>query len=149
MRILLAAIFVTLLIGGHQKILAQEPVVETENAPVASITAPLLNGEWSGQWFSCDNGHRGPLHASLCQIDACRYEVRFRGRFCKVIPFFYRTELNVTGVTPDGRVTLSASKRLGPLLGVFAISAWANSNQFVAAYSSKDDRGQFVLTRTR
>ncbi|SFI55506.1 hypothetical protein [Planctomicrobium piriforme] len=121
---------------------AQEPVAAQTTSP-----APCLNGDWTGNWTSCTNGHSGPLKASFCQVDACHYEVRFQGRFCKVIPFHYRALLTVTGVS-DGQIFLSASKRLGPLLGTFTITARATSTQFIAGYSSKDDQGQFTLTRS-
>ncbi|WP_437224147.1 hypothetical protein SH661x_003506 [Planctomicrobium sp. SH661] len=123
--------------------------VAAENEPVpdaASVAVPNLNGEWSGSWTSCGTGHKGPLRATFCQVDACHYEVRFKGRFCKVIPFHYKTILTVTA-TEDGRVWLRGSERLGLLLGTFSMNGWATSNQFVSSYTSKDDQGQFSLRR--
>src|ERR1700675_3687993 len=79
---------------------------------------PDLTGNWSGLWESCKNGHHGPLSARFCKTDDGHYEVVFRGRFFKVVPFRYATALTVTGYEGD-RVLLSASKRLGPVLGSF------------------------------
>jgi hypothetical protein len=115
---------------------AQEP------APV-----PDLTGSWSGHWESCKNGHHGPLSARFCKTDDGHYEVVFRGRFFKVVPFRYATTLTVTGYDGD-RVLLSASKRLGPVLGSFSMDADATSSDFTAHFSSRDDQGLFVLRRT-
>lgn len=139
--ILLLVVATGSLIPCPRRVQAAEPV-----AAESPQVTPLLNGTWSGRWCSRTNGHQGPITARFCQLDACHYEVKFTGRFLKVLPFCYRTTLTVTGVSP-GRVTLQASERLGPLLGTFTINAWASDCQFVAAYSSKDDQGQFVMSR--
>jgi hypothetical protein len=96
--------------------------------------------------MSQERNHKGPLSAEFCQLDACRYEVRFKGKFCKFIPFHYTAVLTVTGVA-DGKVYLSGSQRLGPLMGTFSYNAWATQTQFVANYCAKDDHGQFVMSR--
>lgn len=125
----------------------QPPVVEQAPAAVAPapVHVPNLCGEWCGSWLSYCTGHKGPIRATFCRLDNCRYEVRFRGRFCKLIPFCYSATLRVTGYK-DGRVYLAGSKPL-PLFGTFTFSAWATDRQFVAGYSAEDDRGQFVMTR--
>jgi hypothetical protein len=107
---------------------------------------PDLTGNWCGHWESCKNGHHGPLSARFCKTDDCHYEVVFRGRFLKVVPFRYATTLNVTGYDGD-RILLSASKRLGPVLGSFSMDADATTSEFTARFSSRDDHGLFVLRR--
>jgi hypothetical protein len=72
--------------------------------------------------------------------------VVFRGRFFKVVPFRYNTTLAITGYEGD-RVFLSASKRLGPVLGSFSMDADATSSDFTARFTSRDDNGLFVLRR--
>ena len=57
----------------------------------ASVTAaqPPAAGQWSGQWITDTNGHHGPLRANVTPAGD-GYDVRFSGRFAKVIPFTYR-----------------------------------------------------------
>ena len=83
----------------------------------ASAQPPDLSGRWSGRWVSETNGHTGPLNARFRQIDADTYRVAFRGRFAKVIPFWYTTRLDAVA-TGDGVVVLAASQRL-PLVGTY------------------------------
>ena len=111
-----------------------------------SIVAPDLTGNWTGHWESCKNGHHGPLSARFCKKDDCHYEVVSRGRFFKVVPFRYATTMTVIGYDGD-RVLLSASKRLGPVLGSCSMDADATSSDFTARFSSRDDNGLFVLRR--
>lgn len=86
------------------------------------------------------------MRASFCRLCDGNYEVTFTGRFCKLIPFRYKTTLTVTGHS-DGVVYLSGNQNLGPLFGTFSYNAWANDCQFVSGYCSKKDQGQFVLSR--
>lgn len=128
---------------------ATTAVQSAEAPPVqaAPIRVPNLNGSWSGSWKSRCSGHKGPLKATFCQVDCRNYEVHFRGRFCKLLPFCYTVTLQVTGCE-DGKVYLSGSHKL-PLFGTFTFSAWATDTQFCAGYRAKDDAGQFVMTRCR
>lgn len=111
------------------------------------IGVPNLSGCWSGCWFSCKNGHKGPLSAEICQLNETCYQVTFRGRFWKILPFRYTTTMTVTGVTPDGQVMLSSSQQLGPILGTFCMTAVASHCRFEANFNSRNDWGKFVMTR--
>jgi hypothetical protein len=129
------------------------PMAEPDAAPIETpvpaaraIPAPDLSGSWCGTWSSTCTGHHGPLKATFCKLDACRYEVHFRGRFCKLIPFCYTTTLRVTG-TQNGWVFLQGSHKLGPIMGTFSYNARASDCQFAAGYRAKDDVGQFIMTR--
>lgn len=117
------------------------PAAAPEPAP-----APDLSGSWTGSWSSYCNGHHGPMNASFCRIDANHYQVHFRGRFFKLVPFSYTAVLTVTGVD-NGRVLLSGSHRLGPVFGTFSYNAWATDTQFVAGYCAEKDQGQFTMMR--
>lgn len=119
---------------------------QSDDQPAVLLQPASLRGGWSGSWISCTTNHKGPMSATFCQLDAKRYQVHFRGRFFKLIPFQYTAVLNVVGYEGD-RVLLSGSHRLGPIMGTFHYSAWANATQFVATYRSKNDSGQFVLSR--
>lgn len=121
--------------------------VEGVAAPAAVAAAPVpdLSGAWSGTWLSSSTGHDGPLKARFHRVDATHYDVHFRGRFCKLIPFCYRVTLCVAGCQ-NGCVTLTGSKRL-PIFGTFTIRASANCNQFTARYSSSEDCGIFRMSR--
>jgi hypothetical protein len=122
-------------------------VVALVFADTASAQPPVLAGRWSGEWISDANGHHGPLHGRFRQLDADTYRVAFRGRFAKVIPFWYSTKLHVAGVG-DGVVLLTVTKRL-PLVGEFRTTAIATATHFDATFTSAKDSGRFVLTRRR
>ncbi|HYH65032.1 MAG TPA: hypothetical protein VD866_10090 [Urbifossiella sp.] len=122
------------------------PLAADDAAPVAVAAAPDLSGDWTGHWESAKNGHRGPLRATFTRVGTNCYQVRFAGRFAKVIPFRYSTPLTVVG-TGDGVALLSTSKTLGPLLGTFSMNATATATTFDADFAAKNDRGKFVLTR--
>jgi hypothetical protein len=113
----------------------------------ASAEPPELSGRWSGYWVSDTNGHTGPLHAKFRRVDADTYRVAFRGRFAKVLPFWYTTKLDVVA-TGDGVVLLAASQRL-PLVGSYSTTATATAADFDAVYSSRKDFGRFILSRRR
>lgn len=106
--------------------------------------ADPLAGRWSGYWQSDANGHRGPLRATVTPAPS-GYDVRFRGRFAKVIPFAYRQHLDVTGTSGDA-VFLAADRRI-PLFGTFHTDAVATPTSFDATFRSGRDGGRFVLSR--
>jgi hypothetical protein len=87
------------------------------------------------------------MRARFQKVDACHYDVVFCGRFCKIIPFRYRTTLNVVGHS-HGCVYLRGSHELGPLFGTFSYNASASNTRFVSAYRAAEDHGKFVLTRS-
>jgi hypothetical protein len=134
-----------LIVPGRLHAGEQEPV---EEAAVAEpVTVPnLMSGRWAGSWHSFADNHQGPMRATFFQLDAHRYEVRFRGRFWKIFPFRYTVVLTVTG-WDDERVYLNGQHRLGPLWGTYSFNGWATQTQFVANFCSRKDRGQFVLSR--
>ena len=105
--------------------------------------APDLSGKWSGYWVSDKNGHTGPLHATFTPKGAAAYQVKYRGRFAKVIPFRYTTTMDVVG-RGEGLVVLSAEKPLGPF-GTFRTTATATNSNFDATFNSRRDSGRFVL----
>jgi hypothetical protein len=106
-----------------------------------------LSGCWSGGWYSCSNGHRGPLQASFCRLDNGDYVVEFRGRFLlNLIPFRYSVTLNVVEETED-HVQLRGQSYLGRLAGTFYYDATATGDEFRADYSSCNDNGYFWLQR--
>ncbi|MBW3597381.1 MAG: hypothetical protein KY475_08910 [Planctomycetes bacterium] len=114
-----------------------------------AMTAPSratdLSGSWSGTWKSCTSGHEGPLRAEFVRRSACCYDVTFRGRFFKILPFRYSVAMRV--IKQDGCVYLSGSKDLGRLFGVFSFAAAADGCRFHADYSSCEDKGCFRLSR--
>lgn len=125
-------------------VLLVAPVAANDTPLVVASPAPDLSGDWTGHWESDKNGHRGPLRATLTRVGPDCYQVRFAGRFAKIIPFRYSTPMTVVG-SGDSVVLLSASKTLGPLLGTFSMSATATT--FDADFTAKNDRGKFILTR--
>ena len=113
--------------------------------PAWSAAADPIAGRWpSGYWASESSGHRGTLRAAVTPTPT-GYDVRFAGRFAKVIPFTYRSHLNVVGTAGD-TVFLAAERRL-PVFGTFRMDAVATPTSFDAAYHAKRDHGRFVLSR--
>lgn len=112
--------------------------------PTLVSAADPLAGRWVGYWQSDANGHRGPLRATVTPAGG-GYDVRFSGRFAKVIPFAYRQHLAVVGTTGDATV-LAADRRL-PLFGTFRTAAVVTPTRFDAAFRSGKDGGRFALSR--
>jgi hypothetical protein len=105
-----------------------------------------LAGQWRGNWTSADNGHTGPLNARIDQ-QGNGVVVHFRGRFAKVVPFIYKSRLEVVAVDCNG-THLQGSQRL-PLFGTFSTSATVKDGQFYAVFNSAKDSGTFMMTRVR
>jgi len=111
----------------------------------AACQAVDLSGCWTGTWQSCVTPHKGPLNAEFVRLDVNTYEVFFRGRFFKVLPFKYSVVM--TAAEQNGVVYLSGSKHLGRMFGTFSFRAAASDRQFNANYTSCKDSGCFRLTR--
>lgn len=121
-------------------------VADTPAPATPEVRVPDLSGCWSGNWCSNTNGHNGPMRANFCRLTDGNYQVTFVGRFALLVPFRYTTTLTVTG-QKDGVVYLAGSHNLGPIMGCFTYSAWANDCQFVSSYCSNKDQGTFTLTK--
>ena len=105
----------------------------------------VLAGSWKGNWTSSANGHTGPLNARIDVGGGDKVVVHFRGRFLKVVPFLYRSQLTVVGTDEMG-THLSGSQKL-PLFGTFTTSATVKNGQFHASFQSGKDGGEFHMTR--
>jgi len=112
--------------------------------PAVSLAVDL-SGCWSGSWESCVTPHKGPLWAEFVPCGGNQYEVHFRGRFFKIMPFQY--SVTMVAEERDGVVYLSGSKYLGRMVGTFSFNAAATDKCFNANYSSCKDSGQFKLSR--
>jgi hypothetical protein len=113
------------------------------STPLAAAADPV-SGRWIGQWVSDANGHRGPLRANLTPTPN-GYTATFAGRFAGVVPFVYRTPLNVVGTSGEA-VFLAAERRI-PLFGTFRTDAVVTPTGFDATFRSGRDSGRFVLRR--
>ncbi len=105
----------------------------------------LLSGSWKGKWTSSANGHTGALNARIDNGGGDKVVVHFRGRFLKVVPFLYRSQLTVLGTDEKG-THLSGSQNL-PLFGTFTTNATVKNGQFHATFQSGKDGGEFHMTR--
>jgi len=99
-----------------------------------------------GEWRSDKSGHHGPMRARLTPT-AGGYDMRVVGRFAAIIPFTYRTHLDVVGETPDGPI-LAAEKSLG-VFGTFRTRGVLTADGFRADYSAMKDRGRITLSPRR
>ena len=129
-------------------------IVRTAVFPLVVMAAALsagqasaadLSGSWSGRWDSQTTGHTGPLKAEFTRIDDSQYQVDFRGRFLKLVPFRYSVVL--TAVDEGDTVRLSGDNYLGRMFGWFHYDAVVSGDCFTANYSSCKDSGQFQMTR--
>ena len=111
-------------------------------------TGQDLSGHWNGAWQSQTTGHRGRISATFCQIDSCQVQAKFKGTFARIIPFRYRTKLQIVHQEP-GLMVLGGSRKLGPIMGQFTYEGTISNGQFSAQYSSKRDRGTWNLSRQR
>lgn len=112
--------------------------------PALAAAADPYSGRWVGRWSSDANGHSGPLRATL-KPTASGYTATFAGRFAGVVPFVYRTPLQVVGT--DGDVLHLAAERRLPLFGTFRTDAVVSPGSFDATFRSGKDSGRFTLTR--
>ena len=110
-----------------------------------AVADESLGGQWHGNWTSSANGHTGPLHARIVSEGGNTVVVHFRGRFAKVVPFVYRSQMTVVSVDADG-THLRGSQRL-PLFGTFTTSATVRDGQFHAVFQAARDSGEFHMTQ--
>jgi len=128
-------------------LLAASYFVALRPARAEEPAAPVsLSGHWEGTWQDCLTGHDGPLQADFCRLDETCYEVEFRGRFFKVIPFRYSVVLRVVG-EEDDKLLLAGSSDLGRRQGTFHYHAEATDCCFTAWYKSCKYQGRFDLKR--
>ena len=111
----------------------------------SNSVAQDVSGQWNGRWHSNANNHSGNIGATFCQLDANTMEARFRGTFAKVIPFRYRTQLKIVAQQP-GLTVMAGSRRL-PLGGQFNYSVTMTDQCFNGTFSSKRNRGTFIMRR--
>jgi hypothetical protein len=105
-----------------------------------------LSGCWEGRWCSSTSGHKGPLTATFRRCTPTQYDVEFRGRFFKILPFRYSVTLDV--ISDDGQtVELAGSAFLGKMFGTFHYRAAATACEFVSNYTSCKDAGCFTMHR--
>lgn len=111
-----------------------------------AFSGEILTGTWKGTWTSSANGHTGPLNARIEAGNGNSVVVHFRGRFAKIVPFIYRSQLSVVSEDEQG-THLEGSQRL-PLFGTFSTNATVKDGQFTATFQSGKDTGEFRMTRT-
>jgi hypothetical protein len=83
-------------------------------------SAADLFGKWAGMWEDDGSGHAGPLKAHLARKCDGSYHCRFHGRFMKIIPSCYKTDLEV--VCEDGCTTHMQGTSRIPILATFTIA---------------------------
>jgi len=116
----------------------------TAFAASASAQSPV---RFVGEWRSDKSGHRGPMRAKLTPT-ATGYDMLVAGRFAVVIPFVYRSHLDIAENTPEGP-RLVAEKKLPLFGGSFKTSGVLTADGLIADYSAMKDTGKFTLMRRR
>ncbi len=112
----------------------------------ATSRAMDLSGNWAGNWHDSRTGHKGPLRATFIKLEGGNYQVNFRGRFAKIIPFRYSVVLEAT--EKDGKVHLAGTSNISRRRGTFYYKAEATDTSFVSSFRSRKDDGEFRLQRT-
>jgi hypothetical protein len=97
---------------------------------------------YRGSWQSQSTGHSGAMRITP-QGDGS-YSAVLAGRFAKVIPFVYRSELH-----PTANGTYQSNKQLGPILGEYRMQATINGSYFNAAFQAAGDQGSFTMKRVK
>ena len=87
------------------------------------------------------------MRLRLTRLPSGQYSARFTGRFAVVIPFTYRTTMNVVS-DGMGRTRLQANKRL-PIFGGFQTVADVTACTVDARYCAEKDAGHFTMSRVR
>ena len=100
-----------------------------------------------GEWRSDKSGHHGPMRAKLTPT-AGGYDMLVAGRFAVVIPFVYRTHLEIAESTPEGP-RLVAEKKLPLFGGSFKTGGVLTVDGLIADYSALKDTGKVTLRRRR
>lgn len=112
--------------------------------PLAA-SAQELCGVWHGYWTDCKSGHEGKLNGRFTPCGDNAYDVVFTGTFFQVIPFRFRTTLNVVG--RDGeKIHFAGTSRI-PFFGEYTYNGWATCDRFEMEYCSRRYEGKFVLCR--
>ncbi len=105
-----------------------------------------LSGNWTGRWQSSTNNHGGPMQATFVQQCGDELQVKFRGRFAKVIPFRYRARLKIVYQEP-GLTIVGGSKKIGPFSGGYTYSGQISDGCFTGSYSSRRYQGGWAISR--
>lgn len=115
---------------------------------VTSASGQDSRAVYKGRWTSDSTGHSGPMRATVTPRANGEYDARFTGRFAGVIPFTYKTTLTPIACDDCG-MTVSANKKLGPILGSYQMSGGLTPSQFQAGFQAGKDAGQFRMQRVR
>lgn len=121
-------------------------------AAVFSVQSPSQaaspSSVYRGQWNSGSTGHQGPMRVRLTQRGDGQVDARFTGRFAVVIPFTYK--VTMTPVACDNCGTqYVASKKLGPILGSYQMSAHVTPSGLNGSFSAAGDVGTVMMRRVR
>ena len=103
-----------------------------------------LSGTWCGTWQDDGSGHSGPINARMTRQTDGSYCVVFTGRFAKVVPFRYKTDLQVVC---DGDVVQFCGDRHMAVFGDFHYEGAANNCNFTLRFCSRRYSGSFTITR--
>ncbi len=119
----------------------------------AFLMVPNLHADegrsvWKGRWNSATTGHSGPMRVSIQPRPDGQLDARFVGRFAVVIPFTYKATLTPVECNDCGMV-VTATKKLGPVLGAYQMTGTLDAAQFQANFQAGKDSGSFHMQRVR
>jgi hypothetical protein len=116
-----------------------------KQALASGVPANSIEGPWEGRWTS-QGGHGGDrLRAIVTRTAPDTYHARFRAQYWGILSGDEDVDLHVTSAAPvraNGEADLGFWKG-----GVYRYDATITPGNFDATYKSKDDHGEFNLTR--
>lgn len=86
------------------------------------------------------------MQAQVIRQCGDQLEVKFRGRFAKVIPFRYKAKLTVVH-QQQGLTVIAGSRRIGPG-GSFQYYGQLTDSCFTGTYSSRRYQGGWSMSKT-
>ena len=107
-----------------------------------------LAGRWKGGWKSEKSGHGGSLRAIVTKLDENTYRARFDASWAMLMRFGY--EMKLTPDRQDGVAYLNGEQNIGEKFGgVYQYEGKADGKIYRCNYRTKNDYGQFRMTRPK
>lgn len=134
---------------GHTLAALSTNCSEFHEAWDASTSAPPdgIEGRWSGEWVSRENGHRGSLKCLLTRLDSTHVRAQIHATYASFLRVCYTVvlETDQEGKTIRFRGETDLGKLAG---GVYRYNGLLENDQLHSTYQCAYDQGDFVLART-
>jgi hypothetical protein len=120
---------------------------EWQAATAKAPPANSIEGAWSGQWQSEQNGHHGSLRCVISKSSDTTYRAHFRAKYLHVLRFTYVATLNGY-TTNNNTVVLRGESKLPKYAGgLYTYEGTATPIKFESTYANKYDHGRYEMAR--